>query len=113
MPVNHFAHARKLLALNIRELRAIKGLAQEKLGFEAEVDRTLVSKIEREIANPTLEVLAKLCACLEIPLGRLFYAPEEETTLSGGGLRASLASLVIVNQYPPEIFGSFSVSFGV
>ncbi len=76
--------------MNIRELRAIRGLAQEKLGFEAEVDRTLVSKIEREIANPTLEVLAKLCACLEIPLGRLFASPEQENSLSwGGGLRTN------------------------
>lgn len=82
---DHFAHVKKLLASNIRELRAIKGLAQEKLGFEADVDRTLVSKIEREIANPTLEVLSRLCVCLEVPLGRLFDGRDEEVSLLGGG----------------------------
>jgi transcriptional regulator with XRE-family HTH domain len=97
--------------MNIRELRAIKGLAQEKLGFEADVDRTLVSKIEREIANPTLEVLAKLCVCLEVPLGRLFDSPEgQNDRLGGGGLKASP---LIVDQYPPLISGLFRVSLGV
>lgn len=61
-----------ILSNNIRELRGQKGLSQERLALEAGVDRTLVSKIERVIANPTLEVLAKLAAVLDVPLIRLF-----------------------------------------
>jgi len=59
------------LAKNIKELRLNKGLAQEKLALEANVDRTLVSKIERQIANPTLEILLKISISLEVPISEL------------------------------------------
>jgi transcriptional regulator with XRE-family HTH domain len=54
------------LSKNIKDLRHKKGLAQERLGLEAGVDRTLVSKIEREIANPSLEILSKIAAHLDV-----------------------------------------------
>ncbi len=59
------------LSENVRMLRGAQGLSQEKLAFEAGVDRTLVSKIERTIANPTLEVLTKLAVVLGVPVARL------------------------------------------
>jgi transcriptional regulator with XRE-family HTH domain len=59
------------LAKNIKELRLNKGLAKEKLALEANVDRTLVSKIERQIANPTLEILLKISISLEVPISEL------------------------------------------
>ena len=54
------------LALNIKALRLKIGLAQEKLALEAGVNRTLVSKIERQIANPSLEILVKLAVTLKV-----------------------------------------------
>ena len=60
-----------VLSDNIRTLRSKHGLSQERLALEAGVDRTLVSKIERTIANPTLEVLAKLAFVLGVPVTRL------------------------------------------
>ena len=59
------------LSENVRMLRGAQGLSQEKLAFEAGVDRTLVSKIERTIANPTLEVLTKLAVVFGVPVARL------------------------------------------
>ncbi|MFN5791712.1 MAG: helix-turn-helix domain-containing protein [Burkholderiales bacterium] len=59
------------LSENVRVLRGSQGLSQEQLAFEADVDRTLVSKIERTIANPTLEVLTKLAVVLGVPVARL------------------------------------------
>ena len=59
------------LSENIRILRGKRGLSQERLALEAGVDRTLVSKIERTIANPTLEVLTKLAFVLGVPVARL------------------------------------------
>ena len=57
-----------ILANNIKVLRLQKDLAQEKLALEAGVDRTLVSKIERQIANPSLEIMVKLAAILKVPV---------------------------------------------
>jgi transcriptional regulator with XRE-family HTH domain len=59
------------LSENIRILRGKRGLSQERLALEAGVGRTLVSKIERTIANPTLDVLAKLAVVLGEPVVRL------------------------------------------
>lgn len=90
MPHPAVLHAKKTLARNIKKLRAERGLAQERLGFDAEVDRTLVSKIEREIANPTLDVLVKISVCLQVPLNGLFDGVEADgEPLGGGGLQAN------------------------
>ncbi len=59
------------LSENIRILRGKRGISQERLALEAGVGRTLVSKIERTIANPTLDVLAKLAVVLGEPVVRL------------------------------------------
>jgi transcriptional regulator with XRE-family HTH domain len=59
------------LALNLRTLRLAKGLAQERLALDAGVDRTVVSKIERAITNPSLEILLRLANQLDTSLSRL------------------------------------------
>lgn len=59
------------LALNLRRIRLARKIAQEKLALEAGVDRTFVSKIERGLGNPSLEVLLKLANRLDINLAEL------------------------------------------
>jgi transcriptional regulator with XRE-family HTH domain len=59
---------KSILALNIKAIRLKMGLAQERLALEAGVDRTLVSKIERQLANPSLEILVKLAVILKVPV---------------------------------------------
>lgn len=59
------------LAENIKRIRLSKGFAQEKLALEAGVDRTLVSKIERRVSNPSLETLVKLATTLKVSVTAL------------------------------------------
>ncbi|WP_439670787.1 HTH cro/C1-type domain-containing protein [Cupriavidus necator] len=66
MQESEFPELKSRLSENIKRFRKAKGFAQERLGLEAGVDRTLVSKIERQIANPTLEILAKLASQLDV-----------------------------------------------
>ena len=68
---------KKRLSVNIKAIRKSKGIAQERLGLEAGVDRTLISKIEREIANPSLEVLTKIACHLEVGVVDLLKAPKK------------------------------------
>ena len=63
--------ARRLLSENIKTLRKERNLAQERLALEAGVDRTVVSKIERHVSNPSLEILVKLAFTLKVPLAQL------------------------------------------
>ena len=55
---------RRVLGGNVRRLRRERGLSQEQLAFEAEIDRTYVSQIERAVINPSLLVLHKVAKAL-------------------------------------------------
>jgi transcriptional regulator with XRE-family HTH domain len=57
---------KKLLSQNIKNKRASLALSQEKLAFLAGIDRTYMSEVERELANPTIEVLLKIANALDI-----------------------------------------------
>ena len=61
-----FDALRRLLGTNVRRLRGSKKLSQEELAFEAEIDRTYVSQIERAIINPSLLVLHKVARVLGV-----------------------------------------------
>ena len=63
-----FKELKLILSANIKQLRNEKKIAQEKLGLEAGVDRTRVSKIERQVANPSLEILTKIARQLNVPV---------------------------------------------
>jgi DNA-binding XRE family transcriptional regulator len=66
---------RRDLAHNIRAIRVGRGYAQERLGLEAGVDRTVVSKIERGVTNPSLETLLKLANVLDVSVAEFFRDP--------------------------------------
>ena len=66
---NSLEALRAALAQNLKRLRNDRGLSQERLALESNVDRTYVSKIERGIGNPSLEVLVRLAVRLE---GKVF-----------------------------------------
>lgn len=65
------SEAQKRLAANLRRLREARGIAQERLAWEADVDRSYVGKIERAIANPSLNVLCRLADLLEVDVSAL------------------------------------------
>ncbi len=64
------------LAVNLRTIRLSKGIAQERLAFDAGDDRTVVSKIERAVTNPSLDVLLRLANQLEIEVSVLLEGRE-------------------------------------
>ena len=63
---NQFTNQQRLLALNVRELRLSRGLSQEAMALEAEIDRTYASQIERGIGNPSLKVICAIAAVLAV-----------------------------------------------
>ncbi|HET6203379.1 MAG TPA: helix-turn-helix transcriptional regulator [Planctomycetota bacterium] len=60
----------------IRRARRARGLSQEVLGFEAELDRTYVSGVERGVRNPTVRVVARLASALGVRPSTLFRSAE-------------------------------------
>lgn len=58
--------ARKLLAANMRRLRRAKGLSQEELAHQADLDRTYISSLERSVYAASVDAIEKLAAALEV-----------------------------------------------
>jgi transcriptional regulator with XRE-family HTH domain len=79
---------RKLIAWNVRRLRVARNISAEMLAAASGVDRAYVSRIERALANPTIEVLERLASVLGVAMVELFRVPEPEeippNTLPGG-----------------------------
>lgn len=63
----------------LRQRRKQEGMTQEKLAFEAEVQRNYVSLIERGIHQPTINIIFKLAAALRCRPSDLIA--DAETTL--------------------------------
>jgi transcriptional regulator with XRE-family HTH domain len=64
-----------LVARNIRRLRVARGLSQEVLAVDAEIDRTYVSRLERGLENPSVAILERLAKALSANIEELFRVP--------------------------------------
>ena len=68
---------RQAFAANLRRLRHAKGISQEDLAYEANVNRTYVSKLEKGVSYPGLEIIAKLADALGVePAELLMLSPK-------------------------------------
>lgn len=66
---------REVFAANLRRLRHAKGLSQENLAYEADVNRTYVSKLEKGASYAGLEIIGKLAAALGAEPADLLKVP--------------------------------------
>lgn len=57
---------RLIVGKNVRSLRLSANMTQEKLAYEAEIDLTYVSGIERGKRNPSLLVMARMADALGV-----------------------------------------------
>ncbi|HEU0018517.1 MAG TPA: helix-turn-helix transcriptional regulator [Methyloceanibacter sp.] len=57
---------REVFARNLRKARNARGLSQEALAYEAGIDRTYISALERGVYSATIDMVGKLAAVLEI-----------------------------------------------
>jgi transcriptional regulator with XRE-family HTH domain len=75
---------RSLIAWNVRRLRVESGVSQERLAFDSGIDRSNLGGIERQVENPTVDLLDRLAATLQVPLAELFRAPKSGSPKSAG-----------------------------
>ena len=68
---------RALVAWNLRRIRVKRGTSQERLAYDAGVDRSYVGGLERQEQNPTVDVLERLARELQVPISELFAIPEK------------------------------------
>ena len=56
----------QLLGERVRYYRKLKGMTQDELAHEAEMERSYVSDLERGTRNPSVRALGRLAEALEV-----------------------------------------------
>lgn len=56
----------RLLGVNVRYQRRLKGMTQEQLAAAADMERSYVSDLERGTRNPSVAALGRIADALEI-----------------------------------------------
>ncbi len=77
----------QLFGANVRHYRKLRGMTQEQLAHEVEMERSYVSDLERGIRNPSVRALGRLAEALGLephslllPIGK---HPVSEPALNG------------------------------
>ena len=70
----------KELGQRISEIREEKGITQVELGFQADMEKSNVNRIEKGGTNPTILTLRRICTALKIDIAELFTDEKEEST---------------------------------
>lgn len=65
---------------NVKMLRQGLGISQVELAFQAELDRTYISQIERGVSNPSIFVLLKVANALNVELVELLINSNKSTS---------------------------------
>ena len=86
------------LARRIRELRTLRAMTLQEVAEIAGFSKGLLSKIETGIVSPPIATLAKLADALDVPIGELFDAQDQDEAVaffpkkSRGDFRGRLSS---------------------
>ena len=70
-----------LFAANVRRQRNILGLTQEQLAQKVGISPNYLSKVERSVSSPTLDVIVKLAEGLEVTPMELFDPADFNTAV--------------------------------
>lgn len=65
--------------LVLRDIRKLRGMSQEALALEADLQRNYISLIERGINQPTITTIFKLATALEVKPSAIVARTEERT----------------------------------
>ena len=66
---------REDFARNLRRVRHAKSLSQEALAYEAGIDRTYISALERGVYSATIDMVAKIASVLDVEAAELLQRP--------------------------------------
>jgi transcriptional regulator with XRE-family HTH domain len=69
---------REIFSHNLQAQRRIRGLSQEALAYEAEVDRTYISALERSVNSASLDMVEKLAKVLGVDPCVLLERPRRQ-----------------------------------
>lgn len=66
MRPHHRMDVVQLLGVNVRRYRKLRGMTQEQLALEVEMERSYISDLERGTRNPSVRALGRLAQALNV-----------------------------------------------
>jgi XRE family transcriptional regulator, regulator of sulfur utilization len=91
------------LAKNVRQLRSARGMTQAQVAKLAGLPRATWANLESTAANPTLSVLHRVAAALQVPLEELLASERADVKhYPRGSLPARQRPGVVVNSLLPD-----------
>lgn len=92
--------ARLILANTVRQFRLIHNWSQELLGFEAGVDRTFVSHVERGVRNISIDNIERLASALNVQTYQLLMPFDIANAINlHSDIRAAVLPITIFDTY--------------
>lgn len=99
------------LGMNLRRLRADRGLSQQKLADLSGIPRPTWASLETGSANPTLAVLSKVASALNVSIEELLSPPRNEFELiRAGELPARKKQGATVRALVPEVIPGMEIT---
>lgn len=71
---------REIFAINLRARRLACGLSQEELAHRADLDRTYISSLERQVYAAGIDVVDRIAKVLGVEAADLLKAPVRRTS---------------------------------
>lgn len=81
----------------LKEYRKYKGLTQEKLALDANIDSKYYGRIELSKSYPTIGILEKICNSLEIDIAELFLIEEIYKNIEDFIIKQQICNITINN----------------
>ncbi|MCK1329479.1 helix-turn-helix transcriptional regulator [Bradyrhizobium sp. CW9] len=72
--------ARAIVAWNVRRIRVHRGISQEQLAYDSNTDRSYMGAVERQDANPSIDLLDRVAETLGVHLSEFFVQPPKGAT---------------------------------
>jgi len=87
------------LGKRIRTLRRLKKLTIEKLGEQTGISYKFIGEVERGVANPSLDTLAKIAEALRVTINALFPGTNDvDYQLSSEDIKLIKKALRLLNK---------------
>ncbi len=97
------AEVAERLALTLKQMRRMRGLTQHRLALLSGVPRPTIANLESGSANPTLHVLTRVAAALQVSLEELVAAPPPMARFyEADQLASELRGEVLIRQLLPD-----------
>jgi transcriptional regulator with XRE-family HTH domain len=103
-------HVATHLAANVRHLRAARGFTQQQLARLSGVPRPTWANLESGGANPTISVLMKVAAALQVSIEELLSAPRAAARFyAAAALPERTRGEVVLRQLLPDAIPGMSI----